>query len=474
MTERVLARPAPGPLENFAQAFDDLFAKRSQREGFRRYLEGLLLPMERNKTLTGLANTEPVVDAQHPKAQQLQWFLSESNWDPMVVQQRLLALLMETPHTAPTVDGALVIDETGDRKWGRKTAHVGRQYLSNVGKVDNGVVSVQTVWADERLYYPLTVEPYTPAAWFEKGQHDADFRTKPQTALELVEAAVAAGVSFRAVVADSFYGENDGLRQGLMERGVGYALALKSSHSWWHTEGTLGAVWEVAQAAPWTAQAPGDWQAVTRRFRDAHEETWWALEAVGGPYGADKAERLVVVTTDPASLPDDTTWYLVTNLPAPGTKRARRSPLPAAGLAEIVRLYGLRVWVEQSYQQVKQHLGWAQYQVRSDRAIRRHWELVCCAFCFCWWVLAQAGQPLALDPTPHQDRSETRPTPPGQGGKRYTHDSTDSSHDLMADRSAVGTRLAGAVSSAVPLLAGLVGQTATAPAPGIAGLAVAR
>ena len=23
--------------------------------------------------------------------------------------------------------------------------------------------------------------------------------------------------------------------------------------------------------------------------------------------------------------------------------------------------------------------------VRSDRAIRRHWALVCCAFAFCWW-----------------------------------------------------------------------------------------
>ncbi len=82
MTERLPATPAPGPLEEFAQAFDDLFVKRSQRESFRRYLEGLLLPMERNKTLTGLANTEPVVGAQQRQAQQLQWFLSESNWDP--------------------------------------------------------------------------------------------------------------------------------------------------------------------------------------------------------------------------------------------------------------------------------------------------------------------------------------------------------------------------------------------------------
>jgi hypothetical protein len=64
MTKRVPVEPAPGPLEDYAQSFDDLFANRAQREGFRRYLEGLLLPEERNKTLTALANTEPVAGAQ--------------------------------------------------------------------------------------------------------------------------------------------------------------------------------------------------------------------------------------------------------------------------------------------------------------------------------------------------------------------------------------------------------------------------
>ena len=82
MTERLPARPASGPLEAYAQAVDGLFAQRSQRESFRRCLEGLLLPMERTKTLMGLANTEPVIGAQHWRAQRLQWFLSESNWDP--------------------------------------------------------------------------------------------------------------------------------------------------------------------------------------------------------------------------------------------------------------------------------------------------------------------------------------------------------------------------------------------------------
>ena len=78
MTRRLLVSASPGPLEDYAVRFDDLFGARAQREGFRRYLEGLLLPAERNKTLTALANTEPVVGAQRKEAQSLQWFLSES------------------------------------------------------------------------------------------------------------------------------------------------------------------------------------------------------------------------------------------------------------------------------------------------------------------------------------------------------------------------------------------------------------
>jgi SRSO17 transposase len=80
MTRRSPVSPAPGPLEDYAHGFDDLFGARAQRQAFRRYLEGLLLPAERNKTLTALANTEPVVGAQRKEAQSLQWLLSESTW----------------------------------------------------------------------------------------------------------------------------------------------------------------------------------------------------------------------------------------------------------------------------------------------------------------------------------------------------------------------------------------------------------
>lgn len=216
MSQRLPVPAAPGKLENYAAEFDDLYAKRNQRDCFRRYLEGLLLPSERNKTLTGLANTEPVVGSKHPQAQKLQWFLSESSWDPRDVNERRLSLLSEQSETAPHAKGVLVMDETGDRKWGKKTAHVGRQYLGSVGKVDNGVVSVHSLWADARLYYPVDVEPFTPGSWFDKGKDAPEYRSKPQIALQLIRQAIASTISLRALVADSFYGENHPFRRSLL------------------------------------------------------------------------------------------------------------------------------------------------------------------------------------------------------------------------------------------------------------------
>jgi len=392
MTRRYPVSTAPGPLEDYAQGFDDLFRARAQRHSFRRYLEGLLLPAERNKTLTALANTEPVVGAQRKEAQSLQWFLSESGWDPEQVNRRRVELMLKDPKSsAPSAEGVLVIDEHGDRKWGKHTAHVGRQWLANIGKTDSGVVSVTSLLADEKLYWPVDLEPYTPAHHFEGGKADPRFRTKLKIASELVEwAALEEGIPFRAVVADSFYGEDEDFKSSLEELEVGYVLALKPSHAWWHKIGEIGSPWEAALAASeaWEDKRhSGDWERVVRHFRDGHEEVWWALEVDVGPYGPQRSRRAVVATTDPKGLPDKATWYVVTNLPHPTSERVEESKeLAPADLSEIVRLYGLRMWVEQSYKQVKHVLGFSDYQVRSDLAIRRHWQLVCCAFSFCWWA----------------------------------------------------------------------------------------
>jgi hypothetical protein len=73
MTRRRPCPPAPGPLEAYPAALDPVFASLAQRRGVREYLQGLLLPRDRNNTLTALAGAEPVVGAQGAAVQRLQW-----------------------------------------------------------------------------------------------------------------------------------------------------------------------------------------------------------------------------------------------------------------------------------------------------------------------------------------------------------------------------------------------------------------
>jgi len=135
-------RPRPARWRGYASRFDSLFSSLAQRRGFRDYLQDLLLPRDRNKTLTGLGGAELIAGAQHREVQRLQWFLSESAWDHEQVNEQRLQLLCEDPATTPHAAGALVIDDTGDRKDGTATAHVARQYLGSVGKIDDGIVAV--------------------------------------------------------------------------------------------------------------------------------------------------------------------------------------------------------------------------------------------------------------------------------------------------------------------------------------------
>jgi hypothetical protein len=61
VTERLLVEPAPGPLENYAQGFSVLSLARGLDAGaFVAISKGSCFRPSANKTLTALANTEPL------------------------------------------------------------------------------------------------------------------------------------------------------------------------------------------------------------------------------------------------------------------------------------------------------------------------------------------------------------------------------------------------------------------------------
>jgi hypothetical protein len=231
-------------------------------------------------------------------------------------------------------------------------------------------------------------------------------------------------------------------------------MALRPRRGTWARAADAHTPVDAARELSWGGpDDPGDWTAVRRTFRDGHAETWWAADATLGGWGPDGVRRLVVATADPAALPGKATWYLVTNLPRPGGPREPGSPHPAAGLAEIVRLYGIRNWIEQGYKQVKDELGWADFQVRSDIAIRRHQVLVNCAFSFCWaaWF---------ADHPPQHDYAAPQPEP--GGGERGAARRTGSAA-VLAPGDPGGTRLAFPLDRIAALVDRMV-QGAPAPA----------
>ncbi|WP_432190520.1 IS701 family transposase [Streptomyces sp. Tue6028] len=241
-------------MEEYAVRFDHLFFSLAQRRGFREYPTGLLAPRERNKTITCLAGAEPVAGAGMPGVQRLQFFLSESPWEAELVNDRRLELLRKEWATAPHDGGVIVIDDSGDRKDGTATAHVGRQWLSRLGKTDNGIVTVTTVWTDGRVYYPLHATPYTPARHFARGRADPAFRTKPQLAAALAARGTEAGFGCRAVVADCACSVSGDWYLALREADLAYVVALKPHRGTWapadqpHTPST--------RPTPWPGRTP--------------------------------------------------------------------------------------------------------------------------------------------------------------------------------------------------------------------------
>jgi hypothetical protein len=141
------------------------------------------------------------------------------------------------------------------------------------------IVAVTSLWAEERVYWPVHAVPYTPASRRPGGERDLGFRTKPQVAVELVGAARKAGIRYRAVVADCAYGDNPGFTDALLAAGVPFVLALKPPARAPRRQRRRPIPRSRPPPSSAGAAPPDRWRRVERRFRNGHTETWWAADA---------------------------------------------------------------------------------------------------------------------------------------------------------------------------------------------------
>jgi SRSO17 transposase len=103
----------------------------------------------------------------------------------------------------------VVIDETGDRKKGKRTDYVARLYLGSIGKIDSGIVSVNAYGIYQNIIFPLIFKVFKPKAKLKEGD---SYQTKIELASEIIKQLIDFGFHIELVLADSLYGENGSMK----------------------------------------------------------------------------------------------------------------------------------------------------------------------------------------------------------------------------------------------------------------------
>ncbi len=124
----------------------------------------------------------------------------------------------------------VVIDETGDRKKGKKTDYVARQYLGSVGKVDNGIVSVNAYGLYSNITFPLSVKIFKPKGTLKE---EDKYKTKIELASEIITELIESGFTIELVLADSLYGESSEFIRKLAEYKLDYVVEIRNNHGVW-------------------------------------------------------------------------------------------------------------------------------------------------------------------------------------------------------------------------------------------------
>jgi hypothetical protein len=389
-------------LRAWLSGLDDLFARVAGRFGrveprrqARLYLMGLQAPLERKN---GWQLAEAAGDATPDRMQRL---LNNARWDAREVRDDLRGYVTEQ---LGDPGGVLIVDETGFVKKGTRSAGVQRQYSGTAGRVENCQLGVFAAYASPRGRALIDAELYLPRSWTDDPARCAQagipgqvgFATKPALAMSMLGRALDAGVPARWVTVDEAYGQDHKFRRFCEQRRLSYVVAVPRSQStgpgtgYGNTGSRADVLAAAAPAQAWKRLSAGDGAKGPRLYDSAlatlpgepggGAERWLLIRRWRGP---DGAQRLVAATADPATLPPKATWYLVTNLPRPGPRARPKARTQPPSWPRSCGSTASGHWTEQSYKQVEDQLGWADFQVRSDVAIRRHQALVNCAFSFC-------------------------------------------------------------------------------------------
>lgn len=341
-------------LRNFLHKFKDLFSK-IQFKGFSTYITGLF-QQHRRTSIESIAYVCPNTNYQN-----LQYFLSESKFDTEQINNRRLEILQHHKPTKTTASGVAVIDDTSCKKWGTKTEGAKPQYSSTEDRVVNCNVSVLSAYCDSVKRYPINIKPYkTEQEFNSKDVHL--FKSKLDLACDLIDDLLKKKITFSDIVFDSWY-----FTKQVINHVEGHDLTwisesqidrLISYRHKWTRAGELAKLIPSVKFTEVSAIMPNG---ETRKFV-LHS----FITKIKGLKG--KLRVTIVKGTWSDTDPKDIR-ILVTN---------HLSLTPT----EIVEKYAQRWGIECIFRDMKENVGFDQYQVRSLNSISRHWHFATLAHSF--------------------------------------------------------------------------------------------
>jgi SRSO17 transposase len=216
------ARPTVKCVDTYCELYKDLFVEVRAYECFKYLHVGLISELKR-KSLPEIAKVVGIENEQG-----LLHFLTESPWQAEELEKRRLEIILNILEGREIV---VIIDETGDKKKGKKTDYVKRQYIGNLGKIESGIVSVNAYGYSEGMTFPLNFKVFKLK---ERLKEEDLYQTKPELGAELIRELKELGFNIKRVLADSFYGEShSNFINVLEELKIEYAVAIRSNHGVW-------------------------------------------------------------------------------------------------------------------------------------------------------------------------------------------------------------------------------------------------
>lgn len=362
-----------GDLDKFLGEFRGCFMTDQTAVHLGVYVRGQLGPLE-------WKSVEPIALDAGKAPRTLQEFLSLHRWDAGLMRSQVRKMVARD-HASP--EAIMVVDETSVAKKGEKTAGVQRQYCGSTGKVDNCVVSVHLGYVagdfhalvDDDLYLPREKWIGDPQRRAEAGiPESADFRTKWQIALDLLDRTLADGVVARWLTADEGYGAVPAFLEGVAERKLLYVVEVPRSVEGWTPNGKRRGRKRRRVEKLWERGGPS-WT------------TYLVKETGNGPLvWHARATRF-----HPSWDPSLELWLVVGRHALTGEIKYFLSNAPATeDVARLLSVAFSRWHIERIFEDSKQEVGLDHFEARKFRAIQRHFAVSMVSFFFLNRVRARA------------------------------------------------------------------------------------